>query len=49
MQTVWGRKGVYRVLVWNPEGQRSLQESGKYWRIILRWVFGRWDIGVWTE
>jgi hypothetical protein len=19
------------------------------WRIILRWIFRRWDVGVWTE
>jgi hypothetical protein len=19
------------------------------WRIILRWIFRKWDVGVWTE
>ena len=37
-----GRRGVYRVLVGKPEGKRPLG------RIILRWIFGKWDVGVRT-
>jgi hypothetical protein len=40
-------KGVYRVLVGKPEGH--------HWgdpcvdgRIILRRIFGKWDVGLWT-
>jgi hypothetical protein len=29
-------RGVYRVLVGKPE------------RIILRWIFWKWDVGIWT-
>ena len=29
--------------VWKPEGKRPLG------RIILRWIFRKWDVGVWTE
>ena len=31
------RMGVYRVLVGKPDG-----------KIILRWIFRKWDVGVWT-
>jgi hypothetical protein len=37
------RRGVYRVLVDKPEGN-----SGVDGRIILRWIFRNWDIGVLT-
>jgi len=30
-------------LVGNP-----VQDSGVDGRIILRWIFGKWDVGVWT-
>ena len=36
-------KGVYRVLVGKPEG-----EPGVDGRIILRSIFGMWDVGIWT-
>jgi len=38
-------RGVYRVLVGKPEGRRPL---GRPRRIILGWIFGKWDVGVWT-
>jgi hypothetical protein len=40
--------GVYRVLVGKPEGRRPLGDPGLDGRIILRWIFSKWDIGVWT-
>jgi len=40
--------GVYRFLVWKPEGRRPLGNSGTDGRIILGWIFGKWDVGVWT-
>jgi hypothetical protein len=38
---------VYRVLVGRPEGKRPL---GRHvdWRIILRWIFRKWDARAWT-
>ena len=34
------RRGLYRVLVGNPEGKRPhLEDSGVHGRIILRWIF----------
>jgi hypothetical protein len=39
---------VYRVLVGKPEGKRPLGDPGVDGRIILRWIFRKWDVGVWT-
>jgi hypothetical protein len=39
---------VYRVLVGKPEGKRPLERLGVDGRIILRWIFRMWDVGVWT-
>jgi len=36
-------RSVYRVLVGKPEG-----DPGVDGRIILEWIFGKWDVGVWT-
>jgi hypothetical protein len=40
------RRGVYRVLVGKPEGKRPLGRPRHRWRIILRWIFRKWDVGV---
>ena len=32
-------RDVHRVLVGKPEGKRSLGDG----RIILRWIFGKWE------
>jgi hypothetical protein len=39
--------GVYRVLVGKPE-RHQWGDSGAGGRIILRWIFRKWDVGVWT-
>jgi len=39
------RKGVNRVLVGKPEGDH-LGDPGGDGRIILRWIFRKWDLGV---
>jgi hypothetical protein len=41
-------RGVYRVLVGKPEGRNHWGDPGIDGRIILGWVFGKWDVGVWT-
>jgi len=42
-------RGVYRVLVGNPEGRGDhWGDPGVDGRIILGWIFGKWDVGVWT-
>ena len=42
------RRGVYRVLVGKPEERDHLKDPGVEGRIILRWVFRKWDVGAWT-
>ena len=42
------RRGIYRVLVGKPEGKRPLGRPTNRWEIILRWIFRKWDVEVWT-
>ena len=41
-------RGVYRVLVGKPKGKNHLEDPDVDGRIILRWIFRKWDVGVWT-
>ena len=41
------RRGVYRVFVGKPEGKNHLGDPGVDGRIILRWIFRMWGVGVW--
>jgi len=41
-------RGVYRVLVGKPEEKRHCGDQGTDGRIILRWIFRKWDVGLWT-
>ena len=41
-------RGVYRVLVGKPQGKRPLGRPRHSCGIILRWIFRKWDVGVWT-
>ena len=43
-----GGRGVYRVLVGKPEGKTPLDRLRRRWSIILRWVFRKWYVGLWT-
>jgi hypothetical protein len=42
------RKGVYRVLVGKPEVKIPLGRPRRRWEIILRRIFRKWEVGVWT-
>ena len=42
------RRGVCRVLLGKSEGKRPPGKPGLDGRIILRWIFRKWDVGVWT-
>ena len=39
-------RGVYKVLVGKPEEKRPLGRPRRRWRIILRWIFRKWE-GLW--
>jgi hypothetical protein len=41
-------RGVYRVLVGNLRERDHLEDPGVNGRIILRWIFGNWEVKVWT-
>jgi hypothetical protein len=36
-------RDVHRVLVRKPEGKRTLGRPRRRWRIILRWIFRKWE------
>ena len=42
------RRSVYRVLVGNLREINHLEGPGIVRRIILRWIFRKWDVGSWT-
>jgi hypothetical protein len=35
-------------LVGKPEGKRPLGRRKRRWEIIIRWIFRKWDVGVWS-
>ena len=41
-------RSVYRVLVWKPEGKRSLGRPKRRWEDNIKMIFRNWDVGVWT-
>ena len=43
------RRGVYRILVGKPGERDHLGDPDVDGRIILRWIFRKWEVGVWTE
>jgi hypothetical protein len=40
---------IYRVLVGKPEGKRPLGRLRHRWEDNIKWIFRKWDVGVWTE
>jgi len=41
-------RGVYRVLVEKPEERDHWGDPGADGKIIVRWIYRKWDVGVWT-
>jgi hypothetical protein len=49
MQRVWGKGDSYAEFWWEKLRERDhLGDAGVDGRIILRWIFMKWDVGVWT-
>jgi len=42
-------RSVYRILVGKPEGKDHWGDPSADGRIIIRWIFRKWDVGVWTK
>jgi len=42
------RRGAYRVLVGKPKGKNHVGDPGVDGKIILRWIFKKRDVRVWT-
>jgi hypothetical protein len=38
-------RGAYRILVGRPEGRNQLEDPGGDGRILLKWIFKKWDGG----
>jgi hypothetical protein len=41
------KRDAYRILVGRPEGRHHLGDPGVDGRIILKWMFKKWD-GAWS-
>jgi len=49
MYHVWGREEVYKEVWWGNLRERDhLEDPGIDGRIILRWIFRKWDERAWT-
>jgi len=47
--TYWGRGEACTGFWWGgSEGKNHLKDSGVDGRIILIWIFRKWDVGLWT-
>jgi hypothetical protein len=43
------KRCVYSVSVRKPERKRPLGRPRRRWADNTRWIFRKWNVGVWTE
>ena len=48
MACVGESRDMYRVLVGTPEGKIPFGKPDVDGKIILRWIFRKWDVQAWT-
>jgi hypothetical protein len=50
MERVWGIREAYTGFWWgNLKERDNLGDQGVDGRIILRWIFRKWDVRVWIK
>jgi len=50
MKHVWDRGGAYTGFWWKNLRERDyFEDPGIDGRIILRWIFKKWDVGHWLD
>jgi hypothetical protein len=43
------KRCTYRVMVGNLRERDHLEDLGVDGRVILRWIFRKWNVGVWIR
>jgi len=50
MWRLWGRGEAYTGFWWGNLRERNhLEDPDVDERVILRWIFRKWDVGAWTR
>jgi hypothetical protein len=42
-------RAAYKIWVGRREGKNNSEDLGVNGRIILKWIFKKWDVAAWTE
>jgi len=48
VERVGNKRGIFRVLVGTPEGERQIGRPRHRWRIILKCILKKWVGEAWT-